>query len=145
MSLSVSEFVPGVRRAVVRALEPNEFRNSVFQIFRKGMVLYMVTPPEGSGQHPKNQTHSISTEKREIFLKTIISLTLIQVRFLLQKLNLKTKLVCCRLRKNLWDFERSGFQKGGEGPWTWTIFQNRREGGTQGSRDEMWFFTYFPK
>lgn len=54
LSLNVS----WVHRAAARALGPSEVRNSEFSDFRRtvcGAVygVYMVTPPQGSGQHPK--------------------------------------------------------------------------------------------
>lgn len=85
---AISECVSWVHRAAARALGPSEFRNSVFQILGRTVwcCIWCVYGDTLTGfwAASQNQTHHISTEKGEIFLKTIISLTSIQVTFLPQ-------------------------------------------------------------
>lgn len=88
--------------------------------------------PRGVWAAPKNQIHSISIEKHEIFLKNIISLTSIQVRFF------ATKLVCCRLGRTFGILSVLDSRKVG----AWAALQRSREADARRSRNPAWSTSY---
>lgn len=82
--MATSGFVSWMYRAVLRPLGQAGLGIQRFSDFRKDHSAVCSDAPSGVWAASQNQTHRISTEKHEIFLKTIISLASIQVRFLPQ-------------------------------------------------------------
>lgn len=82
--MDISEFVSWMYCAVVRPLGQVGLGIQRFSHFRKDYSAVYSDAPSGVWAASQNQTHCISIEKHEIFLKTIISLSSIQVRFLPQ-------------------------------------------------------------